>query len=819
MCKQTQAFFLLVVVALFPPLMAAQSAGNWAYTAGSLNTARDAHTATLLSNGELLIVGGEGSSGILSTAELYNPTNELFTYTDGGLNAARYGHTATLLNNGQVLIVGGYGSSGALSTAELYNPSSGAFTYAEGGLNVARYDHAATLLSNGMVLITGGENSGGALASAELYNPATGTFTLAANSMNYARYGHTSTLLNTGMVLIADSQVILGSAVGELYNPTTGVFTVTGTMVYTHTGQPSNLLNNGMVLFAGGGLYGTTNAELYNPATGKFTATTGPLQQARGGNTATLLSNGEVLIAGGGYTAVSGLTKVYRTLASVEIYNPQTSTFAATGSLNFQRSGHTATLLANGEVLAVGGVNFISDYLATAELYEPTSFTPSGLTSISLSPANPDLAIGSSQIFIATGDFSGTGNETLASVTWTSSNTSIATISNDPTNSGHADALSAGTTTIKACAGSICGSTTLTVLPHESVILGDRYTSPNNSSTWEIYDDSGTRLNYGDALVNPLANHTAVRLNNGNIFVAGGAFNTTLWQIFSIASGQPVLVSSGTLQQGRDSSFGTLLPNGNVFIGGGGVSGGASSWEIWTATGTPVAQGSLSGVRTAGASVVVLQNGNLWISGSYFENGDACTWEIRNQSGVLVTSGMYKYSCFGGAKVQVLGNGNVFVVGGGNQVSEYEIWSPTGTFIRNGSLTYGSFNNGATSVSLDGGNQMMILGSCGLTVTEDNFGTSDPVEAIGCAVGGGESSWDFIGFDSNSNITFETPGSLVSQRNGARATVTASGSVFIVGGSFDPGGWEIWAPSGTTMLPVSNGTLFFTHYSGSMTHY
>jgi len=499
-------------------------------------------------------------------------------------------------------------------------------------------------------------------------------------------------------------------------------------------------------------------------------------------------------------------------------------TFATTGSLSTARYAHTATLLPNSEVLAIGGVASSGD-TATSELYEPAALTPSGLVSISLGASSQVVVIGSTDDLTATGTFSGNVQEVLASAIWSSSNAAVATVTNDSTNYGKAYGVASGTTTIKACAGSICGSTTMTVIPHESVILGDRYTSPNASTSWEIYDDSGNLLHYGSNLSNPLANQTAVRMNNGNIFVAGGAYDTTLWEILSIASGQPQVVASGILQQGRDGSFGTLLPNGNVFIGGGGVGGGADTWEIYTPTGELVSTGSLSGVRTAGASVVVLQNGNLWISGSYFTNGDACTWEIRDQSGNLVTSGQYEYSCFGGGKLQVLGNGNVFVVGGGNQESSYEIWSPTGTFVRNGSLNYGAFNNGAAAVSLDGGNEMMILGSCEPNATppseeyQDEFMTTDNIQTVTCDLIGADEGWDFIGFDSNSNITFETPGTLLDQRNGARVDVTATGDVFIAGGGFDPSTWEMWAPSGTTMKMVGNGNLYFTHYGGSITHY
>ena len=91
---------------------------------------RYAHTATLLPNGQVLIAGGSGGAGSpffpgapLSSAELYNPALNTWTPTPAQLNdGPRYGHTATLLSNGQVLIVGGMGLNDApLSSAEVYD--------------------------------------------------------------------------------------------------------------------------------------------------------------------------------------------------------------------------------------------------------------------------------------------------------------------------------------------------------------------------------------------------------------------------------------------------------------------------------------------------------------------------------------------------------------------------------------------------------------------------------------------------------------------------------------------------------------------------
>jgi phosphatidylserine/phosphatidylglycerophosphate/cardiolipin synthase-like enzyme len=77
---------------------------------GSLTTARYNHTATLLADGRVLIVGGgsisNGAGAVLASAELYDPKTSSFSPT-GTMSTGRYDHTATLLADGQVLIVGG----------------------------------------------------------------------------------------------------------------------------------------------------------------------------------------------------------------------------------------------------------------------------------------------------------------------------------------------------------------------------------------------------------------------------------------------------------------------------------------------------------------------------------------------------------------------------------------------------------------------------------------------------------------------------------------------------------------------------------------
>lgn len=116
--------------------------------------------------------GGEDATGALSSAELFDPSTPAWSPT-GSLANARFFHTATLLTNGQVLVAGGLGPSGAgyLSSAELYNPSTCAWSLT-GPLVWPRYLYTATLLPNGQVLAAGGDGVFLYQVTSELYTPA-----------------------------------------------------------------------------------------------------------------------------------------------------------------------------------------------------------------------------------------------------------------------------------------------------------------------------------------------------------------------------------------------------------------------------------------------------------------------------------------------------------------------------------------------------------------------------------------------------------------------------------------------------------------------
>ena len=386
---------------------------KWTTTATSMVASRTDHTATLLSDGRVLVTGGRTSNTSttgVSTAEVFSPAGGGTWAATNSMTGARYMHSATLLPtsgntslSGRVLIAGGVTGTASVNTTQLWNPANG--QWANGpNLNAARHGHTATLLvssgtNNGNVLVTGGMSLASGtttvLNTAAIFtNPTTGTTTgswAATGNMGTARRFHTATMLTTNspnntnfvnMVLVAGGNTggTTSTTSAQLFNPTNATWTNTtalGAALESHT---ATRLANGNVLITGGrtnnGSPINTTAVFTIPTTGTSATwpANGNMQAARIGHTATLLgttlaSTGSVLIAGGSTTGTAAIN-------TAELWNGTAFSLVAT-NLPSAVQAHTATLLANGTaatngtVLIAGG-NSGTNAVNTARLFDPS---------------------------------------------------------------------------------------------------------------------------------------------------------------------------------------------------------------------------------------------------------------------------------------------------------------------------------------------------------------------------------------------------------------------------------------------------------------
>ena len=307
-----------------------------------MNTPRQEHSASLLKNGKVLVVGGVS----LDTAETWDPSLNSWLPTSNGMAARRWRHTATVLVNGRVLVAGTIGSIAEGKTAELYDPPTDSWI-PTGELVTNRYSHSATLLPCGEVLAAGGESSSGViLTKSERYNPRTGTWR-PTSDLNTGRWAHTATLLKDGKVLVTGGWNGGTLASAEIYDPASETWTPTvGNMTQPRYHHQATLLPNGKVLISGGS-FASTTAELFNPATGTFAGADGLDFGHDSGFSATLLPNGKVLVTGGSANP-----------SRAELFDPVATalgTWTTTANLNPSRNYHAAVLLLDGRVMVTGG--------------------------------------------------------------------------------------------------------------------------------------------------------------------------------------------------------------------------------------------------------------------------------------------------------------------------------------------------------------------------------------------------------------------------------------------------------------------------------
>jgi N-acetylneuraminic acid mutarotase len=134
-------------------------------------TARAFHTATVMSDGRVLVAGGEsdGSSRI-GSADIFDPQSNKWT-TTGSMAQPRSGAMSALLPDGRVIVVGGLGANTILASAEIYDPQTG--TWSSGpSMTTPRVSGAIVTLPSHKIMVAGGADS----TSTEVLDPSTMTW-------------------------------------------------------------------------------------------------------------------------------------------------------------------------------------------------------------------------------------------------------------------------------------------------------------------------------------------------------------------------------------------------------------------------------------------------------------------------------------------------------------------------------------------------------------------------------------------------------------------------------------------------------------------
>jgi N-acetylneuraminic acid mutarotase len=188
--------------------------GTWSVT-NSMAHKRTRHSMSALHDGRILVTGGLCDNYIcgelyLSSAELYDPGAGAWSDA-GSMSIKRYSHTASVLSDGRVLVSGG---AEAGASAEVYDPLAITWTLAA-AMAEPRDRHTATVLLDGRVLVTGsGSNSG---LDAELFDPSTGAWSGAGSMNGGYRIDHTANLLANGQVLVVGGTLSPSAPQAELF--------------------------------------------------------------------------------------------------------------------------------------------------------------------------------------------------------------------------------------------------------------------------------------------------------------------------------------------------------------------------------------------------------------------------------------------------------------------------------------------------------------------------------------------------------------------------------------------------------------------------
>ncbi|HEY8655293.1 MAG TPA: kelch repeat-containing protein [Candidatus Limnocylindria bacterium] len=279
--------------------------------------ARMWQTLTTLRSDLVLVVDGTerlpDGWHALAYAETFDPWSHTWR-TVRAPTYARSDHSAVLLNDGRVLVIGGNDGPKWITPSEIYDPLTDRWSKAA-PLPVGRTRFTAVTLPDGRVLVAGGLlQPGPATDTTLMYDPATDAWSdgprMRARRAIYAAV----TLPNRDVLFIGGQED--GSNSAERYDVRTQEFVYAGTLASPRMYGQAAVLDDGTVVYAGGigiparGFATTTDVERWDPRTNLWTASA-PLNVGRAG--------GAVVAIAGGVYLIGGSADLDRPISSVEL--------------------------------------------------------------------------------------------------------------------------------------------------------------------------------------------------------------------------------------------------------------------------------------------------------------------------------------------------------------------------------------------------------------------------------------------------------------------------------------------------------------------
>lgn len=226
---------------------------------GNLSHIRSGASVTLLKNGEVLIAGGalpHSPFTKYNDAEIFSPDDNSLRPTFNNMKVLRAGHSATLRSDGTVLLAGGLtGGSVFDLDVNLFNPNSEAFVQTN-NLKNGRINHYSFLLPNDHVLIVGGDtwNQSGIVTPmswSEIYESSAFDIT---PDLPAARYQAATAQLDGVPLILGGDTVTNGLGLDTIfaYNFTSQEFEHIGVLSVARKSHTATVLDDGSVLVVGG---------------------------------------------------------------------------------------------------------------------------------------------------------------------------------------------------------------------------------------------------------------------------------------------------------------------------------------------------------------------------------------------------------------------------------------------------------------------------------------------------------------------------------------------------------------------------------------